>query len=231
MLTLNSIIKARFYLPFTIYPLQFINMQPRTKRQREILDYITHFIEEHGYEPSYQQIARRFRIASKSAIANHIAALEKQGLILRHRENGSFNLQLRPKSSVSDGVCQIDWLDVPAEINYAEDWEQESLFVPRFLLGFLPPERICAFRVRNDSMVEDHICEGDVILVEERSFARDGDCVVAIIEKEQVVLQKFYRDGAKIELRPANANHSVLRLPADKVLVKGVFRALLRPLG
>lgn len=206
-------------------------MQARTKRQREILDYITHFIEEQGYEPSYQQIARRFRIASKSAIANHIAALEKQGLLLRHRENGSFNLQLRPKASAAEGVCRIDWLDIPADTNYSEEWEQESLFVPRFLLGFLSPEKICAYRVRNDSMIEDHICEGDVILVEERSFARDGDCVVAIIEKSRVVLKRFYRDGAKIELRPANENYSLLRLPADKVLVRGIFRALLRPLS
>ena len=206
-------------------------MQPRTKRQREILDYITHFIEEHGYEPSYQQIARRFRIASKSAIANHIVALEKQGLLLRHRENGSFNLQLRPKSSAIESVCEIQWLDVPADENSEEEWEKSPLFVSRFLLGFFQPERIRAFRVRNDSMIEDHICEGDVVLIEERSFARDGDCVVAVIEKEQVILKRFYRDGAKIELRPANANYSAMRLPADKVLVKGIFRALLRPLG
>lgn len=202
-------------------------MQPRTKRQREVLDYITTFIEEHGYEPSYQQIARRFRIASKSAIANHIAALERQGLILRHHENGSFNLQVRPVRA----ACEIHWLEVPKNENVEDDWEQEPLFVSRFLLGLLPPERIRAFRVRNDSMLEDHICEGDVALIEERSFARDGDCVVAIIEKIQIVLKRFYRDGSEVELRPANKNHSVLRLPANKVLIKGVFRALLRPLN
>jgi repressor LexA len=206
-------------------------MQPRTKRQREILDYITHFIEEHGYEPSYQQIARRFRIASKSAIANHIAALERQGLILRHHENGCFNLQIRPKAATDTSVCEIPWLDVPENKIFAEEWEQSPLFVSRFLLGFLQPEKIRAFRVRNDSMIEDHICEGDVALIEERFFARDGDCVVALVDKERVALKRFYRDGAEIELRPANKNYPVLRLPANKVLVKGVFRALLRPLN
>jgi repressor LexA len=92
------------------------------------------------------------------------------------------------------------------------------------------PEKIRAFRVQNNSMVEDHICEGDVALIEERSFARDGDCVLSIIGNEQVALNRFFRDGAEIELRPANKDYAVLRLPADKVLVKGVFRALLRPL-
>ena len=207
-------------------------MQPRTKRQREILDYITHFIEEHGYEPSYQQIARRFRIASKSAIAKHIAALENQGLILRHHENGCFNLQLRPKTSTAnDSVCEIHWIDVPPGENYEDEWESSPLLVPRFLLGFVQPERIRAFRVRNDSMIEDHICEGDVALIEERSFARDGDCVVAILTKERVALQRFYRVGAEVELRPANKDYSTLRLPANQVSIKGVFRALLRPLG
>jgi repressor LexA len=204
-------------------------MQPRTKRQREILDYVTHFIEEHGYEPSYQQIARRFRIASKSAIAKHIVALENQGLILRRHENGTFNLQLRPKNTVSESSCEIGWLELP-ENPYVEEWERAPIFVSRFLLGFLLPEKIRAFRVRNDSMIEDHICEGDVALIEERTFARDGDCVVALVEKERIVLKRFYRVGANIELRPANKNFSVLRLPADRVSVKGVFRALLRPL-
>lgn len=221
------------HLPFTIYNLQLRTMQPRTKRQREILDYITQFIEEQGYEPSYQQIARRFRIASKSAIANHIAALERQGLLLRHRENGSFSLQLRPKSSITESVCEIQWLDVQQPQNNFEEeqWEQSPLYVSKFLLGIYEPERMRAFRVPNDSMIEDHICVGDILLVEARSFARDGDCVVAMIEKDGIVINKFYRDGAQIELRPANPAFSILRLPADKVSVKGIFRALLRPLG
>lgn len=219
-------------LPFTIHRLQFTirKMQPRTKRQREVFEYINSFIEERGYEPSYQQIARHFKIASKSAVAKHIAALEKQGLILRVRENGSFGLQIRPKDSLAEAVCQIEWLDVPTSEVFKDEWEENSLFIPRYLIGYLQPEKIFAFRVRNDSMIEDHICEGDVALIEKRTFARDGDCVVAVIEKNRVALKRFYRTGANIELRPANRDYGILRFPADKVLIKGVFRALLRPL-
>ncbi|MGI9035248.1 MAG: transcriptional repressor LexA [Pyrinomonadaceae bacterium] len=206
-------------------------MQPRTKRQREVFDYVNSFIEERGYEPSYQQIARHFRIASKSAIAKHIAALERQGLILRVRDgSGSFGLQIRPKNSLTEAVCEIEWLDVPTDGNFRDEWEQNSLFIPRFLIGFHQPEKICAFRVRNDSMIEESIREGDVALVEKRAFARDGDCVVALIEKSRTALKRFYRDGANIELRPANRDYSTLRFSADKVQIKGIFRALLRPL-
>lgn len=209
-------------------------MQPRTKRQREILDYITGFIEEHGYVPSYQQIARRMRIASKSAIANHVAALERQGLISRRSENGSFSLQVRPKSPIAETVCEVEWLDVPPAGIYQDEWEKSPVYVCRFLLGFLTPEKIRAFRVRSNSMIDDHICEGDVALVEERSFARDGDCVVAVTNNEQVekvVLRRFYRDGSEIELRPANKDYSTVRLAANTVSVRGVFRSLLRPLS
>ena len=74
-------------------------MQPRTQRQKEILEYITRFIERHGYEPSYTQIARHFGVSSKATIAKHIEALEKRGLISRQRENGAFALSV----NIEDG--------------------------------------------------------------------------------------------------------------------------------
>ncbi|HEX9963260.1 MAG TPA: hypothetical protein VGB00_20175, partial [Pyrinomonadaceae bacterium] len=149
-------------------------MQPRTRRQREILDFITEFISERGHIPSYQQIARKFKIASKSAIAKHIAAMEKQGILQRRREDGSFGLALRAENLVNEAVCEIEWLELANAESFRENWEQEAIFVPKFLLGYYEPERIRAFRVPNDSMLDEHICEGDIALIEKRSFARDG---------------------------------------------------------
>ena len=123
-------------------------MQARTKRQRDVLEYITSFIEEKGYEPSYQQIARHFRIASKSAIAKHVAALENQGLLSRSRENGSFGLHIRPKNSIVESVCEIKWLEIPFN-EHLEKWEFEPLYLPKFLIDYVPHERLRAFRVRN----------------------------------------------------------------------------------
>lgn len=206
-------------------------MQPRTKRQKEVLEFVTFYIEKHGYEPSYQQIARQLGVSSKAGIARHIKCLETQGLITRRREHGSFNLELRSSSEVSEAVCRIEWLDVPIENAFVEDWERETLYVPKFLLGFQTPERLRAFRVPNDSMIEEHIREGDVVLIEKRSFARDGDIVVALTENKRAVLKQFYRYGAKIELRPANSSFVSIMLSADKISVQGIFRGLLRPLN
>jgi len=203
-------------------------MQPRTRRQREILDFINEFITERGHIPSYQQIARKFKIASKSAIAKHIAAMEKQGILKRRREDGSFGLELTQKNSAVESVCEIEWLETASDDGFSENWEQEPIFVPKFLLGYYEPEKIRAFRVPNNSMLDEHICEGDIALIEKRSFARDGAIVVAELEN-RVVLKRFYRAGANIELRPANQNYQTISLSADKVSIQGVMHGLLRP--
>jgi repressor LexA len=204
-------------------------MQPRTKRQKEVFDYIIQYIENYGHNPSYQQVARHLKLSSKAGIAKHIKALETQGLITRIRENGNFNLELRPPNLVEEAVCEIEWLNSARADSFVEDWEKEMLFVPKFLLGHLSPGNMRAFRAPNDSMLEENICEGDVVLLEKRSFARDGDIVAALTENKRTVLKKFFRVGAKIELRPANQNYMPILLPADKVSVLGIFRSLLRP--
>jgi repressor LexA len=203
-------------------------MQTRTKRQHEVLEYITDFIDERGYEPSYQQIARAIGVRSKGAIAKHIAALEKQGLISRTHENGTFGLDLMPHGSISDAVARVEWLKI--EYDSAEpDKPEEPIFVAKALLGSVPLKSIRSFRVPDDSMLEDHICEGDIAFVEEQSFARDRDCVVALVNNEWPVIKKFYRQGADIELRPANPDFESIVLPANNVRLLAVFRGLIRP--
>jgi repressor LexA len=205
-------------------------MQPRTKRQKEILEYISNFIETRGYKPSYQQIAKHFRLASKAAVAKHITALEKQGLISRRRENGSFSLELFPKEAFSDLVCEIEWLELPETLRFLDDFSDETLLVPTFLLGFNKPEKLCAFRVQNDSMLDEHICEGDIALIEKRAFARDGDIVVSIVNSDRIILKRIFRDGAHVELRPSNQKYETIKISADKIEIKGIYRGLIRPL-
>ena len=206
-------------------------MQPRTRRQREVLDYISAFIAERGYEPSYQQIARHFHIASKSAIAKHIAALEVQGLLSRQRENGSFGLRIRPNEEVADAVSEVEWFRSPDSVSTTDDWETEALLVPQILLGSIMPDRLVAFRVPTESLVGDQIREGDIVLIEKRNYARDGDNVLCLIDEKTPELKKYFRDGADIELRSADGTNGSMRVSADRVMIQGVVRGLLRPLS
>ncbi len=206
-------------------------MQPRTQRQKEILDYITHFIERHGYEPSYAQIARHFGISSKATIAKHIEALERRGLITRRRENGAFALAVQMEEPDSDALCEVPLLGriaagAPIE---ALGEGSDKVSVPRFMLGRVRPEQVYALRVQGDSMVDEHICDGDIALIENRTEARDGEIVVALVGDNQATLKRLHRFGREVELRPANSNHEPIRLPALNVQVQGIFRGLLRP--
>ncbi len=205
-------------------------MPTRTKRQKEVFEFITRYIETHGYEPSYQQIAWHLGVRSKAGIAKHIAALESQGLLTRRREDGSFGLEVHGSNSALESVCKIDWLELPDTVTFREIWEDAPLFVPIFMLGIYEPERIFAFRVQNDAMLNKNIIEGDIALIEKRTFVRDSDLIVAIVEKRRVVLKNYFRAGAKIELRPANNRYETIVLPADKIQILGVFRGLIRPL-
>ena len=157
-------------------------MLPRTQRQKEILDYISRFIERHGYEPSYAQIARHFGVKSKATIAKHIGALERRGLLSRQHVDGSFGLAIKVEETSLDALCEIPLLGqiaagAPIDTGL-EDAEQIS--VPRFLLGRVRPERVYALRVKGDSMIDEHICDGDIALIENRTEARDGEIVVAL---------------------------------------------------
>jgi repressor LexA len=206
-------------------------MLPRTQRQKEILDYITQFLERHGYEPSYAQIARHFGVKSRATIAKHIAALERRGLLDRQHEDGSFGLNVKVEDTTADSLCEVKVLGriaagTPLEV---VDYE-ERIPVPRFLLGRVKPDRVYALRVKGNSMIDEHICDGDIALIENRTDARDGEIVVALlIEENQATLKRLYRRGPNVELQPANSQLESLTLPASQIRVQGIFRGLLRP--
>ncbi|HEY9500852.1 MAG TPA: S24 family peptidase, partial [Pyrinomonadaceae bacterium] len=99
-----------------------------------------------------------------------------------------------------------------------------------FLLGRVRPDRVYALRVKGDSMIDEHICDGDIALIENRTDARDGEIVVALlIEENQATLKRIYRRGLNVELQPANSQLQPLTIPANQVRVQGIFRGLLRP--
>ncbi|HEY0079854.1 MAG TPA: transcriptional repressor LexA [Pyrinomonadaceae bacterium] len=205
-------------------------MQPRTQRQKEILEYITRFIARHGYEPSYAQIARHFGVSSKATIAKHIEALERRGLLSRQRTDGSFGLSVQVEETAGDATCEVPLLGrIAAGAPLDTVVDAESIAVPRFLLGSVRPTNIYALRVTGDSMIDEHICDGDIALIENRVEARNGEIVVALIEGARATLKRLFRFGHEVELRPANSQLAPIRLHASQVAVQGIFRGLLRP--
>jgi repressor LexA len=203
-------------------------MQTRTRRQREVLEFISRYIESHGFEPSYQLIARHLGITSKAGVSKHVKALESQGLLKTRNENGRFTLEVKEQNHKGKPEPEIDWLDLPQE-EWPDGWERHPFSIPGFLLGSLEADRIAAMLIADDSMQSEGICEGDVVLLERKAFVRDGDIVAAALKGSPPVIRRFYRNGSKIELR-ASEQDKPISGPADKIKVMGVYRGLIRPI-
>jgi repressor LexA len=201
----------------------------RTRRQREVLDFIIRYIDGHGYEPSYQLIARELGVSSKAGIAKHIKALEEQGLLQRRRENGSFKLDIGRSEVIAPSSFEISWLDAPSNGFESEPFEANAFALPLFMIGDLSPKSVRAYRVTDNGMSGKQICEGDIAIIETRSYLRDGDCAVVTVKRKDTILRQYYREGSRIELRPADDKHDVLRVAGEHIKIHGVFRCLLRP--
>ena len=201
-----------------------------TRRQREILDFITHYIQSHGARPSYQLIARHMGVRSKAGIARIVADLEAQGFLERRRVNGHFTIALARDDITPTSGEVIQWLETPVgdEDQHAG---RQPFALPEFMLGGHDVHEMRAFRVTDNALEGVGINVFDVALIELRPHARDGDIVAAVLKKERAVLRKYYRAGAQIELCSSDDAGEIIRLGADRVEILGIFRGLLRPVS
>lgn len=194
-----------------------------TRRQRDILDFFETYATEHSISPTLEEIATALGV-NKVTIFGHVAELERKGFLTRSAKGVSRGLQLTGLASRNDGKLKIlGRIAAGAPIEATEDPEDLDL------QDLLPPGKECyALRVRGQSMIEDGIHDGDLVLVERRQEARNGETVVAVLPDEGSTLKRFYREGRKIRLQPANA--SLAPLIVDEVEIRGVVVGVIRRL-
>lgn len=199
-------------------------MPAQTKRQREVLNIITRYLEANGFRPSYQSIANSLGLRSRSGIARIIHDLESQGLLQRRRENGHFLLEMKE----SDACVSIAWLDVLEE-GGAVRQSPPPVILPSFMIGTYDPEEVRAFRI-NDACMSPEVDIDDIILVELRDYARGGQPVVALLNDGTIVLRRYYRVSSDVELRAINNEINPIILSAHDVRIVGIYRGLIRPM-
>jgi repressor LexA len=202
-----------------------------TRRQKEVLDFIAAYQVENGYSPSYEEMARGLKLASVATIHKHIAALDKKNYLQRsHNQSRSIDVAPRylqeQRRNRFEASLEVPLLGTIAAGSPVETYEDPSTVS---FADFVGQKDTYALRVRGSSMIEDHICEGDMILVENTVEARDGDIVVALVGGTDTTLKRFYREpGNMIRLQPANSTMSPIRVPAQEVQVQGRLLAVLR---
>lgn len=195
-----------------------------TKRQKEILEFITGFIDENGYSPSMEEIAGHFRFASLNAVFKHLEALESRGYL--HRDsNRARSIQLAPDEPV--GLQTLPLYGYVAAGQPIEAVSSpETLQVPD---AFLPRRgNYFVLQVQGESMIEEQIRDGDYVVVESRQTANQGETVVALVDNESVTMKKFYREGDKVRLEPANHTLEPIIVEASRVKLQGVVVSVMR---
>ena len=175
-------------------------MLPLTKRQREILDYLQDFIQQHGYAPSLEEIGRRFGLSSLATVHKHLTNLQEKGFIKR-AWNRSRSVEMLPTRGGGRAV-ELPLLGfVAAGLPIEAVASNETIAVPEDLVG---KRDTYVLRVRGDSMIEAHIADGDFVLIRPQTTARNGDIVVAQVEENAVTLKRFFKEKDQIRLQPAN---------------------------
>ena len=203
-----------------------------TKRQKEVLDFIADFVEEHGYSPSYDEMAQGLKLASLATVHKHVQGLEGRNY-LRRGFNQSRSIEIAPKylndrkkTRQAAGATQVPLLGRIAAGKPLEAIEgRDSLQ----FADFLGRGETFGLEVSGESMIEDHICPGDYVLAERTQQANNGEIVVAIIDGSEATLKRFYREpDGRIRLQPANASMEPIYAHSEDVQIQGRVLAVLR---
>ena len=199
-------------------------MDPLTKKQKDIYDFIKSFINENGYAPSYREIGQYFNLSSTGTIAGYISVLESKGYLTKEPADARA-VQLVP--SFGD---HFDFATVPLEgiIDAGRPIEairtNETIDIPKDMVG----KKTFALRVRGESMIDDGILEGDYIVIEQTASPRNGEIVVALIDNANATLKRFYDEKLNIRLQPANSTMKPLIFNRKRVTIQGKVRGLIR---
>jgi repressor LexA len=197
---------------------------PLTKRQREILDYLNDFIQQHGYAPSLEEIGRRFGLSSLATVHKHLTNLQDKGFIKR-AWNRSRSVELLPTRAAGRAVelPMLGYVAAGAPIEAIAG--NETIAVPEDLVG---RRDTYVLRVRGDSMIDEQIRDGDFVVVEDRKTAENGEMVIALVGGSEATLKKFYRESGRIRLQPANPAVQPIIVDPANVQIQGVVVGVMR---
>lgn len=199
-------------------------MQPLTKRQREILDYLNEFIEHHGYAPSLEEIGRRFALSSLATVHKHLKNLEDKGCIKRvWNKSRSVELIATRTGTRSTEIPLLGRVaaGVPVEAIPSD----ESVSVPEEFIGV---RDAYALRVKGNSMMDEQIRDGDIVIVEDRKKPHNGETVLALLDGSNVTLKTYFLESNNVRLQPANPALSPLLLKPASVHIQGIVLAVMR---
>lgn len=197
---------------------------PVTAKQKRIFEFIRRYIESNQEAPTIAEIGRQFEMRSSASVHAVLTALEREGLIKRI-PNVSRGIQIVEQEKEGDNdvpVLGTVAAGLPIEAVLTDD----TISVPKDMQG---RGRTYALRVRGESMIDENIQDGDIIIVSSQQTAENGQMVVALIDGNNTTVKKFYRESDFIRLEPANPQFKTIfiRTP-ERIQIQGVVKGLIR---
>lgn len=199
-----------------------------TKRQRQVYDFLQDFIQRNGYSPSFEEIGDGLGLSSLATVHKHISNLEKKGLLKRDY-NRSRSIDVLPVRGMFKRQVPKE-LALPLMGRIAAGHPIEAVENPETIsLGDITRSKdVFVLQVKGESMKDEHIVDGDYVLVEKITNARDGEIVVALVDGTDATLKRIYREGANTRLQPSNAAMKPIIVPAKSVQLQGRVIGVLR---
>lgn len=199
-----------------------------TRRQRQVLDFITNFIRENGYSPSFEEIGQGLGLSSLATVHKHISNLDQKGY-LKRGYNRSRSIDVVPNKSRAKAIAPAG-LELPLVGRIAAGHPIEQVETPETisLADFTRSKDIFVLEVSGESMQDEHIVNGDYVLVEKVQTARNGEIVVALVDGTETTLKRFYKEGDMVRLQPSNAAMQPIMVPAASVAIQGRVIGVLR---
>jgi len=199
-------------------------MEPLTKKQRDILDYILKIVRERSYVPSYREIATALGLSSPATVHEHVGKLREKGY-LKGEEGAPVTVEEEVLGSAKATLLPLMGLITAGEpIEAVED--RATMAVPTEFVR--DGDNSFVLEVKGRSMIEDGILDGDFVIVERVAAPQDGQVVVALVENTYATLKRFYRERDRVRLQPANREMKPMYFPGRDVAVQGVVRAVIR---
>lgn len=201
-----------------------------TRRQREVYDFLQSFIEEHGYSPSFEEIGAGLGLSSLATVHKHISNLQEKGLLKRdyNRSRSIDVVKMRGRSKPPATVPIEASLPLMGVVVAGRPLEAVENPESISLGDFTRARDVYVLQVSGESMQDEHIVDGDYVLVERTKAVRDGEIVVALVSNYETTLKRIYREGETIRLQPSNATMQPIIVPAADVEVQGRIIGVLR---
>ena len=203
-------------------------MEKLTNRQKDVLNYIKSYVANHGYPPAVREIGSALGLSSPATIQSHITALENKGYIKKTNSKYRSLEIIGTNEYLNEDVVEVPLVGKVTAGNPIEAIEMPNEFFS--LPAYLIPNNAEAFtlKVSGESMINAGILDGDIVIVQRQSVARNGDIVVAMTDENEVTLKRFYKEATHIRLQPENDTMKPIILPNCTILGKaiGLYRKL-----